>query len=60
LSGLTKLDALCLSDTQVTDAGLPHLARLVGLTVLRLKGTMVTESGVAELQRALPNLKIDP
>jgi hypothetical protein len=50
---------LALSDTQVTDAGLKLLVALKQLESLDLRNTMVTDAGVAELQRALPNCRID-
>jgi hypothetical protein len=50
---------LWLTNTQVSDAGLVHLQRLSGLKEISLKDTLVTDKGVAELQRALPGLKIE-
>ena len=47
-----------LSHTQVTDAGLVHLAGLTNLEVLYLYGTQVTDAGLDELRKALPNCKI--
>jgi hypothetical protein len=55
LSGLRYLD---LSRTGVTDAGLDGLRQLQSLRVLDLSGTKTTEAGRAELQKALPQLKI--
>ena len=52
------LPSLCLSETQVTDAGLQHLAGLTELSVLDLSQTQVTEEGAAALQDALPKLRI--
>jgi len=56
---LTKLRALTLSDTQVSDAGLEHLKKLQNLKSLYLKMTMVTAPGVADLQKSLPNCRIE-
>jgi hypothetical protein len=56
LSGLQWLN---LDGTQVTDAGLEHLKGLTSLESLLLRGTQVTDAGVAELQHALPGLKIE-
>jgi hypothetical protein len=44
---------------RVTDAGLEHLKYLKNLSELHLLWTDVTDAGVAELQRALPELKIE-
>ena len=59
LKGLTKLESLSLGFTQITDAGLEHLKGLKNLERLYLQDTKVTEAGVADLQKALPNCKID-
>jgi hypothetical protein len=45
-------DLLELSDTAVTDAGLPHLAPLSRLEVLWLDGTAVTDAGMPALAPA--------
>jgi hypothetical protein len=55
---LSELRDLSLHATQVTDAGLEHLAGLTQLTTLYLSDTHVTAAGVANLQQALPNCKI--
>ena len=44
---------------QITDAGLKELAKLKHLTELYLYGARVTQEGLAQLQQALPNCKID-
>ncbi|MGI8979237.1 MAG: hypothetical protein ACR2FY_08430 [Pirellulaceae bacterium] len=49
---------LSLQDTQISDAGLVHLARLTNLRSLDLRNTQVTGEGVNGLQRALPHLEI--
>ena len=56
---LTTLQSLILRQTQVTDAGLLHLGRLKNLRYLNLEHTRVSREGVAKLQQALPNCKID-
>ena len=43
----------------ITDAGLKELANLKQLKTLVLNGTKVTRSGVAQLQKALPNCRIN-
>ena len=43
----------------VTDAELVHLKRLNGLLELDLSDTKAAESGIAELQTALLNCKIE-
>jgi hypothetical protein len=48
-----------LSETQVSDAGIKHLAGLNKLDSLDLRGTRATAAGVAELQKALPKCKVD-
>jgi hypothetical protein len=53
------LQSLDLQETNVTDAGLKHLRGLTQLDSLDLRKTKVTDAGVANLQRALPNCKID-
>ena len=59
LQELTQLEILWLDSTRVTDAGLVHLKGLTQLKKLYLRGTQVTDAGVAELQKALPNCKIE-
>ena len=50
LKGLTKLERLYLSDTEVTDAGLVHLKGLTKLEVLWLTSTKVTDAGLVHLK----------
>jgi hypothetical protein len=50
--------SVSLSGTQVADAGLKELKEFRGLDSLDLKDTNVTDAGVADLQQALPNLRI--
>ncbi len=49
---------LYLVGTEVTDAGLKHLAELKQLRGLDLRETKVTAKGKADLKKALPKLKI--
>jgi hypothetical protein len=49
---------LSLGTTAVTDGGLQHLKGLTDLQVLYLDYTAVTDAGVADLQKAIPNCKI--
>jgi hypothetical protein len=58
MSAIPTLEFLSLEDTRITDAGLEYRAGLTGLQKLDLSGTKVTDAGVAELQHALPGLKI--
>ena len=53
------LGQLSLQATHVDDAGLMSLRQLASLTTLGLNGSRVTAAGVAELQAALPNCKIE-
>lgn len=59
LPAMKRVKTLMLNETSVTDAGLAHLSGLTNLRGLDLRGTRVTEEGVAQLQRALPNCKIE-
>jgi len=60
VKGLKNLRYLNLHwQKKVTDAGLEHLKGLERLRHLDLRGTKVTDGGVENLQRALPNCKID-
>ena len=43
----------------MTDAGLEHLKGLMQLQRLVLRNTKVTDAGVRDLQKALPNCKIE-
>ena len=45
--------------TKITDAGLVHLKGLTNLQELDLSRTRTTDAGVAVLQKALPNCKIE-
>ena len=60
LKGLTNLEYLYLEGCRdITDAGLVHLKGLTNLQELDLEDTQATDAGIAELQKALPNCKID-
>ena len=59
LEGLKQLQELFLNNTRVSDAGLTSLMKLTRLQILDLTGTNVTDAGVQDLQRALPNCKIE-
>jgi hypothetical protein len=54
-----NLYVLSLSGTNITDAGLAHLAGLGQLRVLVLNGTRVTQTASSNLKRALPKLEIN-
>jgi hypothetical protein len=57
LTGLKKLRILMLTDWQVSDAGIAHLAGLTSLESLRLAGNnSISDRGLASLRR-LTNLK---
>lgn len=58
LSAMTNLQTLALDGTKVTDAGLKLLLPLEKLQTLYLGKTRVTDAGAAQLQKALPKLKI--
>jgi hypothetical protein len=59
LKGLAELTYLNIYNTPVTDGGLAHLKPLKKLEKLFVWQTKVTEAGVKDLQKALPNVKID-
>jgi hypothetical protein len=54
-----NLYVLSLSGTNITDAGLAHLAGLSQLRLLVLNGTRVTQTASSNLKRALPKLEIN-
>jgi len=56
----TRLRALYLFDTKISDAGLKQLAGLKELKILMLTGSSVTQSGVDPLQMSLPDCLIIP
>jgi hypothetical protein len=54
-----ELQQLDLTSVPITDLGLAMLQPCKNLRQLKLKGTKVTDEGVRELQRRLPQLKIE-
>jgi hypothetical protein len=59
LGKLKGLRRLSLDETQVTDSGLRHLYALKELEYLSLWKTNVSDAGVKQLERALPNVKVN-
>lgn len=59
LSDLKSLTDLGLNLTSITDVGLQHLTGLSKLETLDLQETKVTPQGIANLQKALPNCKVE-
>jgi hypothetical protein len=59
LESFTRLKRLELHWTDVGDAGLLHLYGLKNLQQIDLRRTKVTAAGIAALQKALPDCKID-
>ena len=59
LGKLTKLKSLDIYSHRITDAGLLHLRGLTKLESLTIDGKQITDLGLAELQKVLPNCKID-
>ena len=59
VAALKNLTSLSLCHTKVTDAGVMQLAALKNLTTLDLSETKVTVEGVKELQKVLPECKIE-
>lgn len=59
LSKLKNLKILDLSHGLITDTALIALERCTSLTTLKVMRTKVTPAGVAALQKALPNCKIE-
>ena len=58
LAQLTGLQLLHLDYLEITDTGIRHLRPLVNLRVLELMNTYVTAVGLAWLDTALPNCKV--
>ena len=56
LNGLTRLEMLHLTDTQISDAALARLSKLTRLTILSLDNTPVTDAGLVHVQ-GLTNLE---
>ena len=59
LAGLKELRTLDIGFTPITDAGLKELAGLKGLQILDLRKTKVSDAGVADMQNAMPELRIN-
>ena len=59
LTGLTRLEALELMSTGITDAGLEAVAELRALKTVYLARTRVTANGLAELRHRRPDLTIE-
>lgn len=59
LEGLKQVRWLYLYCPKVTNAGLKHLEGLRNLRILSLRSSKVTDAGVAELQKSLPNCRIE-
>jgi hypothetical protein len=59
LRNLTNLKILSLADTDISDAGLPYLTGFTKLTHLFLHRDPVTANKVRELQKSLPNTRIE-
>jgi hypothetical protein len=55
---LTLLNLAAFAGTDITDASVPHLARLTKLKTLALGGSKLTESGLKTLRDKLPDCKI--
>lgn len=53
-----QLDTVSLRGTNVTDACVPHLKKLTGVTFLNIAETKITDAGVTELKTALPDCEV--
>ena len=58
LRGLSQLRVLILTGTRITDAGLKYLTKLAQLQEICVHSTQLTDQTINQLQRALPNCKI--
>ena len=58
LQPLSQLRILSLAGTQVTDAGLQHLAALRSLRQVFLYPSKVTDAGVEQLKAVLPGVQV--
>jgi len=56
LSGLLRLECLCLRHTQITDEVLPHLAKLKGLEFVDLRDTSINDAVILKVARDNPKL----
>ena len=59
LRELKSLETLSLLGSAITDSGIERLKCLTNLQVIDVCATKVTDAGVAELERALPQARID-
>jgi len=59
LKGLTNLQTLILSGSNITDAGLVHLKGMTELQWLSLRKTQITDAGVSGLKESLPICEIE-
>ena len=59
LKGLTNLQTLILSGSNITDAGLVHLKGMTELQWLSLRKTEITDAGVSGLKESLPICEIE-
>jgi serine/threonine protein kinase/Leucine-rich repeat (LRR) protein len=53
-----QLESLFLSSTSLTNAAVPHLAKIGTLTHIEIQGTKIDEQGAKELAKALPGCRI--
>jgi serine/threonine protein kinase/Leucine-rich repeat (LRR) protein len=58
LAKLTRLHALSLAGSRVTDEALQHLRSMVTLREIDLRNTRVTREGLESLQHALPSCQV--
>lgn len=58
IKGMTSMERLSLSDTQVTDEGLAHLAGMTSMWIVELGRTQVTDDGVEKLKTPLPTVVV--
>jgi hypothetical protein len=57
---MPRLRILYLVGIPVTDQGLQHLRTLDNLELILIRRTQVTDEGIAALQSALPDCRINP
>lgn len=58
LTGPKTLEVITFHHSDISDAGLMHLARFPKLRTVRIYDSRVTAAGVAELKRALPDVEV--
>lgn len=51
--GAHNLEVVILSDSAISDAGIPHLLKLTGMQELRVANTKMSEQGIATLRETL-------